>query len=246
MKLVSLFILILMLTSSFNAYGEKPGDLWLQMSKSLRVSYLVGYVQGVDTGVDVADVYDGIMFEGLFNSSPKFRGAILKETTELYKDKENRLVDWKSMILLSYLELQGESKDIIEMRLRMLKESLDPYFGKKKIKQGDYWFQSSQGDRWVYLDGLIEGIQLGMHIEKQKDTRIITLFDGIFNLGEEIEAVADVVTEIVNDEANRKIAYRFLFPLAFMKYSKTEESVLNKFLKEIRKKMEKEEKEIKE
>jgi len=236
MKLFSLFILFITLIYSFNAYAEKPGDLWLQMSKSQRVSYLVGYIQGVDTGVDVADVYDGIMYEDLFNPSPKFRGAILKRTTKLYKNEENRLVDWKSMILLAYLELQGESRDIIKMRLQMVKEMETPYLGKKKTKQGDYWLQLSQGDKWVYLDGLIEGIQIGLHLEKQQNSRLINLYNDIFNLGENIGELADVVTEIVKDEINKNIEYQFLFPLAYMKYTKIEESVIKEFLKEIRQK----------
>lgn len=231
---------LLVFTFSYFSNAETPGDYWLNMNESQRVSYLVGYVHGIDTGRSVANKYDGILYEDFFNASPEFKRAILEKTTELYENENNRLVDWKSMIFFAYLELQGENKDILKMRIQMAKEILEPYLGKKKIKQGDYWLQSTQGDRRVYLDGLIEGIQIGMHLEKQKNSRLINLFDDIFNLGEDIGAVADVVTEIVKDEVNRNIEYQFLFPLAYMKYSKTEESIVKEFLKEIKHKIERE------
>lgn len=218
----------------------KPGEAWLQMSESQRVSYLIGYAQGVDTGVDVAVDYDKIMYEGFFNSDTEFRNVILKRTTELYKDKDNRPVPILHMILLAYLELQGEPKSVIEIRLQAAKEISEPYLGKKKVKQGDYWLQWSQENRQVYLDGLIKGIQLGIYLGKHNDSKMITLFDGIFNLREEIGVIADIVTEIVQDEEYRDIYHKYLFPLAFMKHSKTDISVVKDFCKEIRERMKKE------
>ncbi|MFX0141075.1 MAG: hypothetical protein ACFFDN_45980 [Candidatus Hodarchaeota archaeon] len=240
MEILKLLLVILCL-SLFSSYftDTKPGDVWLQMSNSQRVGYLVGYVQGVDTGVDVGEDYDGVMYESFFNSKIEYRNIILKRTTELYKEKENRSVPLLHMILLAYLELQGEPKAVIEMRLQMAKEISKPYLGTKDVKQGDYWLQFSQEDRQAYLDGLIEGIQWGIHLGKQNDLKMITLFDNNFNLGEEIEAIAEVVTEIVQDNEYKNMQYHYLFPLAFMRYSYSDESVIKDFLKEIRERMKK-------
>lgn len=238
--LTLLFVTIPVLLFSFYFSDTKPGDVWLQMSESQRISYLIGYVQGVDTGVGVAEDYDGIMYGGFFNSDTEFRNVILKRTTELYKDKENRLVPMLHMILLAYLELQGEPKSVIEIRLQAAKEISEPYLGKKKVKQGDYWLQWSQENRQVYLDGLIKVIQLGIYLGKHNDSKIIALFDSIFNLGEEIWVKTDVVTEIVKDEKYKDIYHKYLFPLAFVKYSKTDISVVKNFYKDIRERMKKE------
>lgn len=217
----------------------KPGDIWLQLSESQRVIYLIGYVQGVDTGVDVSEDYDGIMYEELFNSNKKTRNIILKRVTDLYKNIENRSIPMLHMVFISYLESQGEQQSIIEMRLQMAKDIIEPFLGKNKVKQGDNWLQWSLNERQVYVDGLIKGIQTGIFFGKNNEYKLITLFDGIFNLGENIYLLADCVSEIVKDEIYNDINYQFLFPFAFMKFSKVDKKEIDEFYKKIRDKMEK-------
>ena len=232
--LCTVFTLALMLTYSSTTSAKSPGDYWLQLSQSQRVSYLVGYVQGVDTGVDVAPQYKGTIFESFLYSSEKLKSSMLERATELYQNRLNKVIDWKSMLLLACSELEGESKDIVEERLRMLRALCGFHFAKKDKKPGDYWLLLSQSDRRAYLEGLIEGIRAGIFLKEQQDRRMLDLYEGLFNVGSEIEAVAGIVTNLYKNPANRIIDYRLLFPIAFLKFNKTDKATIEKLLKDLR------------
>ena len=213
---------------------EKPGDSWLRMTKSERVNYLVGYVHGVDTIVTADEDYKGTVVEDILYSSQKLKKAILKRVTELYRNKANRGIFWNHMLLLACMELEGESRDIVEQRLVMFRSFAESYFGKGYEKPGNSWLLLPQADRSMYLKGLIEGIRTGIILREQKDSRTITLYEDLFSVGAETETVADIVTGFFKDPANRIIDYRFLFPVAFMKFKKAEESAIKELLNELR------------
>ena len=235
MILCTIFTLALTLTYSSTTSAKSSGDYWLQLSQSQRVNYLVGYIQGVDTGVDVAPQYKGTIFESFLYSSEKLKSSMLERATELYQNRLNKVVDWKSMLLLACSELEGESKDIVEERLRMMRELLGEHFGKKDKKPGDYWLLLPKSDRGAYLEGLIEGIRACVFLKEQQDERRLTLFEGLFNVGSEIEAVAGIVTNIYKNPVNRIIDYRLLFPISFLKFNKTEEATIEQLLGDLRK-----------
>jgi len=234
MILCTLFTLAITLSYSSTTSAKSSGDYWLQLSQSQRVNYLVGYVQGVDTGVDVAPQYKGTIFESFLYSSEKLKSSMLKRTTKLYQNRLNRIVDWKSMLLLACSELEGESKDIVEERLRIMRELLGEHFGEKYTKPGDYWLLLSQSNRGAYLEGLIEGIRTGIFLKEQNNEKTLNLYEELFNVGSEIEAIAGIVTNLYKNPANRIIDYRLLFPIAFLKFKKTEEATIRKLLKDLR------------
>lgn len=232
-SLLFTFLLIFIFLSK--AHTTTPGDYWLRLTKSQRVNYLVGYIHGIDTVISVDLPYKGTWVEDFLYSSQKLRIAILRRATELYKEKANRVIDWKSMLFLACMELGGETKDIIQERLLTLRRLLKPYFGEKNKKPGDCWLLIPEADRLMYLEGLIEGIRTGIIVKEQQDLKTKALYEGLFNIGEEIWKIADIVTEFYRDPENRIIDYRFLFPVAFLKFTKAEESSIKEMLKELRK-----------
>jgi len=233
--LCSIFIFASILTFSSLSIAEEPGDYWLQLTESQRINYLVGYVQGADPAVDVSKQYKGTVFEDLLYSSQKLRKGIIKRVTKLYENKKNKLIIWKSMILLVCSELLGESKDIVEERLLMFRELYRQHFGQKYTRAGDSWLSLSQTDRHMYLKGLIEGTRTNIILGEQQHSDIKALYEGLVNVGSEIIKVADIVTYFYRTKANRIIDYRFVFPLAFMKFSEAEDSSIEKLLKDLQK-----------
>ena len=213
---------------------EKPGDYWLRMTKSERVNYLVGYVHGVDTIITGGEDHKGTVIEDLLYSSQKLRKSIIRRTTELYRKKANRGIFWNHMLFLSCMELEGESKDIIEERLVIFRALSESYYGKNYDRPGRFWLQLPQRDRSMYLEGLIEGLRTGTVLKRHEDTRAIDLYGGIFSMSAEIGTIADIVTDFYKDPSNKIIDYRFLFPLAFLKFNKAEESVIRQHLEELR------------
>lgn len=230
-SVVSLALII----AHFSYASEKTsGDYWLQLTYSQRVNYLVGYVQGVDTGADVASQYKGSIYELFLYSSGKLKSSMLERATELYEDRSNRVVEWKSMLLLACSELEGESKDIVDERRRILKEVFGEYYGKKDKKPGDRWLLISQSDRGAYLEGLIEGVRAGIWLKEQQDEKALVLYEGLVNVGSDIEAVAGIVTNLYKNPANRIIDYRLLFPIALLKFRKIEEPAIERNLEDLR------------
>lgn len=238
MSVTSRLLLTIILTfscrSNTTTNGKDPGDYWVRMSKSQRVNYLVGYSQGVDTGVDGAPNYKGSVFDKFLNSTKEQRTLILNKATELYKGNENRVIDWKSILISAFSELNGESNEIIEERLLAMRALLEPHLGQKENKPGDYWLLLTQTDQRMYLEGLISGIRTGIVIDQQNDSELKAHYEGLFNTGVHIERVADIVTAFYERPSNRIITYRFLFPIAYLKFSKVEESIINKKLEELR------------
>lgn len=229
------FILILFVGGLISGRDlEKPGDCWLRMTKSERVNYLVGYAHGVDTIITVDKDHRGTVIEDLLYSSQKLRKAIIRRTTELYRNKANTGIFWNHMLFLACMELEGESKDIIEERLVMFRAFAESYYGKNYDRPGRFWVKLPQPDRSMYLEGLIEGLRTGTVLKKHEDPITIQLYEGLFGMGAEIGTIADIVTDFYKDSSNRIIDYRFLFPLAFMKFNKAEESVIKQHLEELR------------
>ncbi len=229
-----LLIVILKFSCTNTTNGNKPGDYWLSMTESQRVSYLVGYSQGVDTGVDVSLHYKGSIYNMLLNSNKKQRSSILNRATELYKKNENSIIDWKSMLITAFSEINGESKDVVENRLLEMRILLEPHLGRKEKKPGDYWLLLPQKDRIIYLEALIDGIRTGILIEEQKDSELKFYYEGIFNSGLHIERIAEVVTKFYREQSNIIIEYRFIFPIAYMKFSKAKDSIIRKKLEKLR------------
>lgn len=213
---------------------EKPGDYWLRMTKSERVNCLIGYVHGVDTIITGGEDHKGTVIEDLLYSSQKLKKSIIRRTTELYRKKANRGIFWNHMLLLACMELEGESKDIIEERFAMLRAFAESYYGKGYERPGRFWLQLSQRDRSMYLEGLIEGLRTGTVLKRHEDTRTIELYRELFSTGAEIGTIADIVTDFYKDPSTKIIDYRFLFPLAFLKFNKAEESVIRQHLEELK------------
>jgi len=223
-----------MLIFSSGTHADKPGGYWLQMTKSQRVNYLVGFVHGVNTIITGGEDHRGTVIEDLLYSSQKLREAIIRRATEFYKKKTNRGIFWNHMLLLACMELEGESKDIIEERFRMLRTFAESYYGKGYERPGRFWLQLPQRDRSMYLEGLIEGLRTGTILKRDEDTRTIHLYGELFGMGAEIGTIADIVTGFYKDPSNKIIDYRFLFPLAFLKFNKSEESIIRQHLEELR------------
>lgn len=101
--------------------AQEPSDHWLQLTQSQRINYLAGYAQGADPVIDVAKQYKETVYEDLLYSSQKLKKGIIERVTKLYENKENKMILWKSMILLACSELEGESKDIVKEHLQMFR-----------------------------------------------------------------------------------------------------------------------------
>lgn len=230
-----LYIIISILTFSSYSIAKEPGDYWLQLTHSQRINYLVGYTQGADPADDLAKQYKGTVFEDLLYSSQKLRKEIIKRVTRLYKDKKNKMILWKSMILLVCSELEGESKDIIEERLLMFRKLYIQHFGQDYTRAGDYWLSLSENDRYIYLEGLIEGIRTNIILGEQGVLETKPIYEGLVNVGSEIIKIADIVTAFYKIKENRIIDYRFLFPIAYMKFINYDDSPIEKNLKKLRK-----------
>ncbi len=230
-----LFALVSILTFSSFCIAEEPGDYWLQLKKSQRVNYLVGYAQGADPADDLSKQYKGTVFEDLLYSSQKLRKRIITRATELYKNKKNKVILWKSIILLVCSELEGESKDIVEERLLMFRELYSQHFGQEYTRAGDSWLSLSQTDKHIYLEGLIEGIRTNIILGEQQASEIHPYYEGLVNVGSEITKVSEFVTHFYNIKANRIIDYRFLFPIAYMRFINIDESSIENNLKQLRK-----------
>jgi len=215
--------------------GQETGDHWLQLTQSQKINYLVGYAQGADPAIDVAKQYKGTVYEDLLYSSQKLKKGIIERVTKLYENKENKMILWKSMILSVCSELEGESKDIVKKRLQMFRDTYTQHFGKEYTRAGDSWLSISQTDRYRYLEGLIEGIRTATILGKQWDSDMKLIFEGLVNVGSEITQIADIVTSFYKIKANRIIDYRFLFPVAYMKFKGVDNSFIEDNLKQIRK-----------
>jgi len=233
--LFSIFILGSILTFPSTSIAEEPGDYWLKLTQSQRINYLVGYVQGADPAEDLAKQYKGTVFEDLLYSSQKLRKGIIKRVTKLYKNKKNKVILWKSMIVLVCSELEGESKDIVEERLLMFRKLYGQHFGQKYTRAGDSWLSLSQTDRHMYLEGLTEGIRTNIILGEQQDSDVKALYEGLVNVGTEIIKIADIVTYFYKIKANRIVDYRFLFPIAYMKYINIDASSIEENLNQLRK-----------
>ena len=215
--------------------AQEPGDHWLQLTQSQRINYLAGYAQGADPVIDVAKQYKETVYEDLLYSSQKLKKGIIGRVTKLYENKKNKMILWKSMILLACAELEGESKDIVKERLQMFRYMYTQHFGKEYTRAGNSWFSISQADRYMYLEGLIEGIRTAKILGKQWDPDMKLIYEGLVNVGSEITKIADIVTSFYKIKANRIIDYRFLFPSAYMKFKGIDNSFIENNLKQLRK-----------
>jgi len=233
--LYSLFIFAIILNFFSISTAQEMGDYWLQLTQSQRVNYLVGYVQGADPATDLAQQYKGTVYESLLYSSQKLRKAITERVTELYQNRNNRMIDWKSMLLLACSELEGESRDIVEKRLMMFRELFMQQFGPNYTIAGDYWLSLPQTCRYMYLKGLIEGIRTNIIFAEQQNSDMKAFYESLVNVGSEIDKISDIVTDLYSNPSNKIIDYRFLFPIAYMKFIKMGNPEIEKHLKQLRK-----------
>lgn len=132
-------------------------------------------------------------------------------------------------------ELEGESKDIVKERLQMFRDMYTQHFGKEYMRAGNSWLSISQNDRYIYLEGLIEGIRTATILGKQWDSDMKLIYEGLVNVDSEITKIADIVTSFYKIKANKIIDYRFLFPIAHMKFKGTDNSFIEDNLKQLRK-----------
>jgi len=209
-------------------------EYWMNMNLSERVNYMVGYSQGVDTGVDVADQYQGSIYETFLNSSSDYRKFLIKSSELLYKQEKNRIIDWKSMLLVACSKAEEAHSGTVENQINKLRKLLKPYYDHKKHKPGDYWLQISNSDRSKYLDGLIDGIKTGIHIFDDNHLKLKNLFEGLFNTGSEIGLVSEIVTQIYQNPVNRNINFQCLFPVAYLKFSGKRDEEIEEELKALR------------
>jgi hypothetical protein len=213
-----------------------PARNWLQLNESERVCFLCGYVMGVDTGKDVAFDYDGKMYENLFNPNFQYRKRIMDKTSELYKNKKNLYINWQSMILLSYLSMEGEPEDVIKWKLDFARATIGAVLEKKFSRQGDNWLAISESDRMVFLDGLIEGIQIGMSLKKQNDTILLPHLENLFKSSYKAVEIANYVSDILKDPFFHDFDIRFIFPLAYLKFAQEDKAKIDSYIRSVLKK----------
>ena len=199
---------------------------WLKMDKAEQINFLVGYTQGTETGFDISEYYKNSITEKFLNINNIQKREVIETANLLYQKEENQVIDWKSILIVSFSLNQGEDERIIEYQLEVGRQLIG---NQLKVKAGEYWLKLPNKYKLKYLNGLLEGIKTGIYIMENNITDLKHQYEGIFNTGSNIDGIVDKVSTIYRNTKNQEISYRYVFPAAYLMYLGNEVTVIDTF-----------------